>query len=162
MTRQRIQLRRTSGWRKPEGAIVVARPSRWGNPFPIDGDWAMWAAVGLGYTGDPAGRRAAAIALHRAWLTDQPVTLGPLAGSTVGGHLEFADGTIRSFTDHVLGVARLMLATCDPPAVPPSPIGDIAELAGHDLACWCAPQLACHADVLLELANAPQPDRSPA
>lgn len=29
---QRIQLRRTRGWRKPEGAIVVARPSKWGNP----------------------------------------------------------------------------------------------------------------------------------
>lgn len=28
-----IQLRRTKGWRKPEGAVVVARPSRWGNPF---------------------------------------------------------------------------------------------------------------------------------
>jgi hypothetical protein len=37
---QRIQLRRTSGWRKPEGTVVVARPSRWGNPFRIgvDGD----------------------------------------------------------------------------------------------------------------------------
>jgi len=28
-------LRRTKGWRKPEGAIVVARPSRWGNPFKV-------------------------------------------------------------------------------------------------------------------------------
>jgi len=36
----RVQLRRTRGWRKPTGAIVVARPSRWGNPFRIgiDGD----------------------------------------------------------------------------------------------------------------------------
>jgi hypothetical protein len=32
---KRIQLRRTKGWRKPEGAIVVARPSRWGNPFSV-------------------------------------------------------------------------------------------------------------------------------
>ena len=31
----RIQLRRTKGWRKPEGAIVVARPSKWGNPHRI-------------------------------------------------------------------------------------------------------------------------------
>lgn len=31
----RIQLRRTRGWRKPAGAVVVARPSRWGNPFII-------------------------------------------------------------------------------------------------------------------------------
>lgn len=28
-----------------------------------------------------------------------------------------------------------------------------AELAGHDLACWCPLDQACHADVLLELAN---------
>lgn len=36
----RIQLKRAKGWRKPEGAIVVSRPSRWGNPFVvgIDGD----------------------------------------------------------------------------------------------------------------------------
>lgn len=32
---KRIQLRRTKGWRKPEGAIVVARPSKWGNPFIV-------------------------------------------------------------------------------------------------------------------------------
>lgn len=31
----RIQLSRKLGWRKPEGAIVVARPTRWGNPFPV-------------------------------------------------------------------------------------------------------------------------------
>lgn len=30
---RRIQLRRTKGWRKPEGAVVVARPSKWGNPY---------------------------------------------------------------------------------------------------------------------------------
>ena len=28
------------------------------------------------------------------------------------------------------------------------------ELAGHDLACWCPLDSPCHADVLLELANA--------
>jgi len=32
---KRIHLRRTKGWRKPEGAIVVARPSKWGNPFVV-------------------------------------------------------------------------------------------------------------------------------
>ncbi len=32
-----------------------------------------------------------------------------------------------------------------------------AELAGRNLACWCAPGSACHADVLLELANQPAP-----
>lgn len=30
---------------------------------------------------------------------------------------------------------------------------DIVELEGKDLVCWCAPK-PCHADVLLEIANA--------
>ena len=29
------------------------------------------------------------------------------------------------------------------------------ELRGKDLACWCKPGNPCHADVLLEIANAP-------
>lgn len=36
---KRIQLRRTKGWRKPEGAVVVARPSKWGNPFVVGDSW---------------------------------------------------------------------------------------------------------------------------
>jgi hypothetical protein len=34
---QRIQLRRAKGWRLPEGAVVVSRPSRWGNPCKVGG-----------------------------------------------------------------------------------------------------------------------------
>jgi hypothetical protein len=30
-----------------------------------------------------------------------------------------------------------------------------AELRGRTLACWCRPSDPCHADVLLEMANAP-------
>jgi hypothetical protein len=33
---RRIQLSRRRGWRKPPGAVVVARPSKWGNPFVIN------------------------------------------------------------------------------------------------------------------------------
>lgn len=32
---RRIQLRRTKGWRKPPDAIVVARPTKWGNPYAV-------------------------------------------------------------------------------------------------------------------------------
>ncbi|WP_308259334.1 DUF4326 domain-containing protein [Pseudonocardia sp. H11422] len=87
---RRIQLRRTKGWRKPVGVIVVARPGRWGNPFPV-------AELG----------RAEAVAAHRRWLLARP---------------------------ELLAAAR-------------------RELAGHDLACWCPPSEACHADTLIELAN---------
>ena len=89
----RIQLRRTRGWRKPDGAITVARPSRWGNPFRIGG------SDGL--------TREQAIAAYRAWAASA---------------LDAAE------------VRR--------------------ELAGHDLACWCPLDGPCHADVLLEIANA--------
>lgn len=40
------------------------------------------------------------------------------------------------------------------PSTPPTTIADVvAELRGKNLACWCKPGEACHADVLLEFAN---------
>ena len=33
------------------------------------------------------------------------------------------------------------------------------ELSGKNLACWCPLNEPCHADVLLEVANAPERDR---
>lgn len=33
MTPKRIQRKRTAGWRMPEGAVYVGRPTKWGNPF---------------------------------------------------------------------------------------------------------------------------------
>lgn len=32
---QRIQRRRVKGWRLPEGAVIVSRPTKWGNPFRV-------------------------------------------------------------------------------------------------------------------------------
>ena len=29
---ERVQWRRTKGWRKPPGAVYVGRPTKWGNP----------------------------------------------------------------------------------------------------------------------------------
>lgn len=34
------------------------------------------------------------------------------------------------------------------------PAPDLSELRGKDLACWCRLDEECHADILLELANA--------
>jgi hypothetical protein len=55
----RVQLRRTKGWRKPDGAVVVARPTKWGNPFRVGVD----------------GGRSECVALYRVALTrgDLPV-----------------------------------------------------------------------------------------
>lgn len=41
---RRIQLRRTKGWRKPEDAIVVSRPSVWGNPWKAGEDHPWYPA----------------------------------------------------------------------------------------------------------------------
>ena len=35
------------------------------------------------------------------------------------------------------------------------------DLAGKNLACWCAPDAACHADVLLEISNRPICEAAP-
>lgn len=89
---KRIQLRRVKGWRKPDGAVVVARPRRWSNPYRID-------VYGIS--------RDEAVSRFRETLTSTP---------------------------GLLDEAR-------------------ADLAGHDLACWCPPGEPCHADILLELVN---------
>jgi hypothetical protein len=40
------------------------------------------------------------------------------------------------------------------PGRAPPPVAEmIAELGGHNLACWCKPGQACHAEVLIRLAN---------
>lgn len=45
---------------------------------------------------------------------------------------------IEKYREHLLSSPELRAA--------------LPELRGKDLVCWCAP-LACHADVLLEMAN---------
>ena len=48
MTPQRIQRRRTKGWRMPEGVVYVGRPSRWGNRWRVDeplGRELLWDAA---------------------------------------------------------------------------------------------------------------------
>jgi hypothetical protein len=48
---KRIQRRRTKGWRMPEGAMYVGRPTRWGNPYR-EGDafMAFYPPLTLGLT----------------------------------------------------------------------------------------------------------------
>ena len=48
----RIQLARHKGWRKPANAVVVARPSKWANPWHIG----------------PTTTRATAVENYRHWL----------------------------------------------------------------------------------------------
>ena len=95
---KRIQLRRAKGWRIPEGAVHVARPGRWGNPFKIE-DY------------KDVRERRRVVDQFELW------TQGTEKGRALAAE------------------ARV-------------------ELRGKDLACWCPVGQPCHADVLLELANA--------
>jgi len=36
-TPQRIQRKRSKGWKMPEGAVYVGRPGKWGNPYAASG-----------------------------------------------------------------------------------------------------------------------------
>jgi hypothetical protein len=116
MTPKRVQLRRTKGWRKPEGAVVVARPSRWGNPFTM----AKYQEYMDPRASDEEARRACVDAF-RDWL--RGITWA--AGSGPEWDRRLADY-----------------------------LAAIPELRGKDLACWCRLSDPCHADVLLDLANA--------
>lgn len=113
---ERIQLRRTKGWRLPEGAVVVARPTIWGNSFTHL---------------DPAQ----AVDAYRRLLRGGThfFAMGP-------GKLQFAKGAHPD----TLHWEWSQWAAHQMPT-----------LRGKDLACWCRLGQPCHADVLLELANAP-------
>lgn len=151
---ERIQRCRTPGWRMPPGAIYVGRPGPFGNPFPKDGDWAVWAAVARGFRADPPGRRAAAVAHYREWLLGQPAK-GPDFDDKGNDLIEFESGIVLSTDEHCRGFAGFAASELYRITVPTPPTLERirAELRGHDLACWCPLGQPCHADVLLELAN---------
>jgi Domain of unknown function (DUF4326) len=87
--------------RVPAGAVSVAYPSRWRNPY-------------------------------------RPRKRSPEANAKA----------VQQYRHHLQRHPRLRAAARQ-------------ELAGLDLACWCSPDLPCHADVLLEIANpSPRRDRA--
>lgn len=59
---ERIQLKRTKGWRKPPNTGVVARPSKWGNPFG-------WQEARDEWGGSEADAKGAVAEIYRDWLT---------------------------------------------------------------------------------------------
>ena len=108
---KRIQRKRTKGWRMPEGAVYVGRPTIYGNPFGR-------------FLADDQDRLLA-VQMFRAWWEGHGRIQGQL-----------------KYPDQMTLLMGAMFQT------EPHP------LEGHDLACWCPEGSPCHADVLLELANA--------
>ena len=101
---ERVQLKRTKGWRMPVNTVSVARPTKWGNPFRV---------------GDP-------------------------------GRFDETHSVVRSARHAVSAFADMVNA----PNASMYCVEARRELRGKNLACWCPLDQPCHADVLLELANA--------
>ena len=47
MNAQRIQRKRTRGWKMPANTVYVGRPTKWGNPFPQSDEFADWLEKGF-------------------------------------------------------------------------------------------------------------------
>lgn len=78
----RIQRRRVKGWRMPEGAVYVGRPSKWGNPFraTLDqfGCWTVLDDNAVDHRLSPNGwRTKREAALRAAQLFAREVELTP-------------------------------------------------------------------------------------
>lgn len=95
---ERIQRKRTRGWRMPEGAIYVGRPSRWGNPFRVvREDGVGWSLRGIDeergeWTG--IGRELAcayAKSFYWSWITGERAWPG-LPDPPSGSELEKLSG----------------------------------------------------------------------
>lgn len=152
MTRpERIQRQRTKGWRMPAGAVYVGRPSRWGNPVPVDGEWMTWTALALGRRADRRGRAETAVAIFRAWITGENRVASVRMTDAGTSEVEFTSGRRATVADLVGGFAAAIAESLGGPRLPVPP--DLAPLRGRDLACWCPLDQPCHADVLLDLAN---------
>lgn len=145
---KRIQLRRVKGWRKPEGAIMVARPSKWGNPFRIHTKYGLARVPAVNHRGrewEYEGRISADGMRHDYYHADGQVTVCHVRYMT-------AAEAVECYRSLLLGRGDWPLDFRHHGGHYPH-VKDIHELTGHDLACWCPLDQPCHADVLLELAN---------
>lgn len=127
MTVQRIQRKRTKGWRMPEGAVYVGRPTDWGNSAKA-GDCAecRWGQHGGAHSPMTA---ADAVADYRI-------------GWEASVDAEAFVGSLTPEENRMLGVSG-------------QTVDLFADIRGRDLVCWCPLDQPCHADVLLDLANRP-------
>lgn len=131
----RIQLSRKRGFRLQEHsiaqnglpAIVVARPSRHGNPFKV--------VCLYNYAPDRQG-----------WGVAEPFQFGCTGVVGLGFRRTFNNGA--DARGHAANLFREAVASGRWEV-------DLAALRGKNLACWCPLDHPCHADVLLELANRP-------
>jgi hypothetical protein len=124
----RYQQSREKGWRKPENTVSVARPGKFGNPFA--------AKIKRGEDGQATSTREYLVEDFRRWLTTPLVWRRGVEGWRWCAHNGSAD---------YLGVPYANRARI---------LDNLHLLRGKNLMCFCPLSQPCHADILLEIANA--------
>jgi hypothetical protein len=141
MTPVRIQRKRVKGWKVPGNTVYVGRPTKWGSPFDFRRSDYCWAALSFGCRGDRAGRIEASVRAFRDWI-DPPHGRRTLSS--------------EEQPKMVIGKKEICLGPSVEAGEAPSREEIREALRGKNLMCWCPTNQPCHADVLLELANAPE------
>ncbi|HET7326979.1 MAG TPA: DUF4326 domain-containing protein [Nocardioidaceae bacterium] len=134
---ERIQRKRTKGWRMPEGAVYVGRPTIFGNPFraykcDCCGYWDVRDDNDVTYLVNHAYVRRPDVRANRAtWTTRTQANRE--AVRLYNDEMTYWLGGRMKWDQRLRAAVR--------------------TLAGRDLACWCPLDSPCHGDVLLEIAN---------
>jgi hypothetical protein len=129
----RIQRKRAKGWRIPEGAVYVGRPSLFGNPWSLD-DARIRGVSGWREQAEWCVR------MYRAELEHMGL-LGDWGGIVSEARWE----AMHARVDQLCGP----FDAGKPPSIRPL----FRELLkdATALACWCPLDQPCHSDVLIEL-----------
>ncbi len=155
MSPQRIQRQRIAGWRMPDNTVYVGRPTQWGNPFVFRNESRGLVHYGpqhlerFGREWDYEGRCSGHGASHDMWFSADDIVKTDVRWGTREELVELFRLTLTAPTfgmrmAYPSRKGHFLKVTVD----------DIRrEMAGKNLACWCKPGDACHADVLLEIAN---------
>lgn len=152
---KRIQMSRQRPWRAEHpDAVIVARPSKWGNPFRLNDRtyglvrYGPEHATRFGREWDYEGRISAPNQSHHMHMPGGDVVAAYVRWATAAEVVELFRLTVTKPTPGMRmaypSAAGRFVSFDD---------ADLAELRGRDLACWCPLDQPCHADVLLELAN---------
>lgn len=149
---KRIQRKRTKGWKMPENAVYVGRPTKWGNKFTLGGANGLACVPGAmtGADWEFEDRISSAGMSHDFFHGDGRITRCTIRNLTREEAVSLYREVLTRETVHLRDPRYYRVGRRDNPVT----IDVIrAELAGKDLACWCPLDQPCHADVLLEIAN---------
>ena len=133
----RFTLSRAEGYRKPDDAITVTRATIFGNPWQV-GDPGIFRWPNPDRAGWQASLpfhcaldTAAVVRFYRDWLRT--------------GYAPFPASLSRKVEDALwedMAARRALI------------LSRLPELRGRDLCCTCKPGQPCHANPIMELANA--------